>query len=606
MKHVNKLTAIFVMTISLLSSCCVDSTLPDATKECSEYYVIASEPEFSSEYDRQISLFTKTVRNAIANNESFRGLIKKQSSLMLTGDFDVLMNTISDTQVEVSDENILTKGASSSMTVNDLLCSYLPEDVKTKSTGNNIIEDLQSQYPDLQISVPVHADEWNPDTYTPVVAFRPEDYQDSTVTVIPGYDAEGNFVWVDAVNVPDKPVIVVGESERALNEIIVFPGDSVTIIDKPLKPMQPSNQPPKAPTNLTFNVTSNSIILSWRQDSPAEGYSIFRKESGENEFSYIGDSEGYQNKTYEDKYLKSNATYAYYVVAYNYTFVDFNGMKRRLRQTSEMSNLVIVKAPDVLGPLSYFEAVTSGEQVELRWNNDGHIDNDVIIEYKVPGMGVTEYYNLLETTGAYNNYIYNSPFKGTQVDYRAYRSNGIGASDAVYDYIYPPYRNAADYALVYVKSISYTDNRAERWPAGKPEFFLKIVGTDGNGNTVELQDEIEFLFSSLSDKRDKIEYFENRLVHTWDPINVANWYSAITFYLEEWDAAQNVKNFTANAHLNYKDTLGLEAGVGAGITVDFSKAGEKCGRTYTNYFDNPEIELLFPNYGAKIRLSEKP
>lgn len=68
MKYVNQLTAIFVMTISLLSSCSVDSTLSDATKECSEYYVIASEPEFSSEYDKQISLFTKTIRNAIANS----------------------------------------------------------------------------------------------------------------------------------------------------------------------------------------------------------------------------------------------------------------------------------------------------------------------------------------------------------------------------------------------------------------------------------------------------------------------------------------------------------------------------------------------------------
>lgn len=59
MKHFNQLTAIFVMTISLLSSCNVDSTLPDATKESSEYYGVASEPEFSSEYDKQISLFTK-------------------------------------------------------------------------------------------------------------------------------------------------------------------------------------------------------------------------------------------------------------------------------------------------------------------------------------------------------------------------------------------------------------------------------------------------------------------------------------------------------------------------------------------------------------------
>ena len=55
----------------------------------------------------------------------------------------------------------------------------------------------------------MHAEDWNPEEYVPVVAFLPEDYCDATVTEIPGYDAAGNFVWIDAINIPENPVIVV-------------------------------------------------------------------------------------------------------------------------------------------------------------------------------------------------------------------------------------------------------------------------------------------------------------------------------------------------------------------------------------------------------------
>ena len=59
----------------------------------------------------------------------------------------------------------------------------------------------------------MHAEDWNPEEYVPVVAFLPEDYCDATVTEIPGYDAAE--IRVDRCDkYSGNPVIVVGLCER--------------------------------------------------------------------------------------------------------------------------------------------------------------------------------------------------------------------------------------------------------------------------------------------------------------------------------------------------------------------------------------------------------
>lgn len=91
------------------------------------------------------------------------------------------------------------------------------------------------------------------------------------------------------------------------------------------------------------------------------------------------------------------------------------------------------------------------------------------------------YQRLITRSGGVNNYIYSPAYRGTKIMYRAYRENSIGNSDAVYDFIYPPYRNADASSPVYVKQIKFTDWSLERWPAGKPEFYLKVVGAADDG-----------------------------------------------------------------------------------------------------------------------------
>lgn len=78
-----------------------------------------------------------------------------------------------------------------------MLEQYYPEQA-TRSSDKSIIEELTEQYPNLQISIPVHAEEWNPEEFTPKVCFIPSDYVDLKTETVPGYDADGNPIIIDA------------------------------------------------------------------------------------------------------------------------------------------------------------------------------------------------------------------------------------------------------------------------------------------------------------------------------------------------------------------------------------------------------------------------
>ena len=240
--------------------------------------------------------------------------------------------------------------------------------------------------------------------------------------------------------------------------------------------------------------------------------------------------------------------------------------------------------------------------MELHWNNDGDNSSRVVIEYMVPEHQ-SGYQRLITRSGGVNNYIYSPAYRGTKIMYRAYRENSIGNSDAVYGFIYPPYRNADASSPVYVKQIKFTDWSLERWPAGKPEFYLKVVGATDDGKTYEIQNQVEFNFDSESNIS---QVFTDKKVVDWRYFSDKDWYSAITFYLEEYDRSLGKIEFTANATVGAKVGPSLEMGVSAGLTISYTDKLEMCGRAYINYFDNPEQWVAFPNYGVQMLISEKP
>lgn len=97
------------------------------------------------------------------------------------------------------------------------------------------------------------------------------------MTEIPGYDAAGNFVWIDAINIPENPVIVVGLCERTdangelldgYNPEAVYPyQDNVAGDTRGWGVTAPA-----APTNLAANRVTTGVALSWEHSGTANGF----------------------------------------------------------------------------------------------------------------------------------------------------------------------------------------------------------------------------------------------------------------------------------------------------------------------------------------------
>lgn len=555
--------------------------------------------------------FSKAISLAVRKNAPLRGLLKSKAELQLDGDYDVLMKLIANTKVSVEDQEVATRAGSSELSVAELLDQYYPSNV-TKSSSTTILEELQNEFPLLQVSVPVHSEDWDPETFTPVVGFIPSDFSDSTASVIPGYDPEDNFVWIDAVNEPDEPVIIVGLSERydENGEVINNQDDLPIIYPLPenmsykpglLPQLPPDVEAPEPPFNLTGVVANGGIYLSWQQVGTVYLYTIYRKGPFDSNYTPYESVIGSENRSYTDFNVTSGYSYSYYVTATardEYSIAD-----------SGPSNYVLVQAPNVPNALSLFEAFPSGNDIELNWNNDGDNNSQIHIEYSVPEFS-TGYQPLMTFTGGTNYYFHNNPNKGTITRYRAYRENSNGTSDAKYDFVIAPYRNTAAASPLYIKQIAVSEAKeVESWVAGKPEFYLKVLGVDKDHKTYQIQEQMQFKFKK---RRYKSQEFSNRLALNWRCFNENDWLSVISFYLLEYDVPSTELVLTASAKYNIKVPISkgkggeIEAGLGAEITAKFVYDGDKCGYGYTNYFDPYDTWVQFPEHGARILLSINP
>lgn len=213
-------------------------------------------------------------------------LIHEEVLKQLDGDYDVLMKDVTKKAVRCEDA-LLTKGSDNMITVGDLINLYLP--VETKSiSSESVLDQLKRENPNLQIAVPIHAEEWDPTTYTPVVAFLPEDYNDD-VEVIYGYNSKGEYVAIDAINEPDVPVIIISQNERQNNfDEYLIPNYPIRSLDS-----SPTVSMPSAPSNLSVNLSPRStIVLSWNCADSVSYYRVWRKGPGESTFENIGNSDG--------------------------------------------------------------------------------------------------------------------------------------------------------------------------------------------------------------------------------------------------------------------------------------------------------------------------
>ncbi|GHV58319.1 hypothetical protein FACS1894182_10050 [Bacteroidia bacterium] len=314
-----------------------------------------------TEYNLNLRDFALAVSAAMNNSAEFRKLVKTEALSKFDGDYDVLLKHIMDRSVKAEYSSGLLR-SDANYTVKELLGDYYRSAYPSnlRANGSSIIELLSSQYPNLQISVPVHADMLNEDV-APPVTFIPEENIDGVEQTIIAYKPDGTLMKLSSVIPPNEPIIVIGINERNGNIIQEY-----TV--------------PPSPTSLTGIVNENGIFLSWTMpagtnQSNVTGYKVYRKKGTANTYSLLAEVSGYANRSYTDVDITNNVTHSYYVVAYNST------------EISDLSNEFTIMPSRPAAASEFLVVQESASLVKLAWTfapNEYKLERTTSVGYSQP------------------------------------------------------------------------------------------------------------------------------------------------------------------------------------------------------------------------------
>lgn len=248
-----------------------------------------------------IRSYAQILSSAVSDPE-IRLVIKKEVAKQFDGDYDVLLSSFHAVEMK------------NNVTVAQKLNNCA---IATKSAcfSEEVLEHIRAQFPNLQVSVPVHLDDWDPATYIPMVAFLPIDYDESSFTEIEAYDSEGNINMLSLDVEPDVPVIVIGISERVdLDGNIKGNFTHLSYIQETLETK--STMTVSADGLQLFNGSSGCLDLHWTDVTDNTGYQIYRKSSLESNYSLIAETTAHTNY-YIDSGLIAGVKYRYMIRTMN-------------------------------------------------------------------------------------------------------------------------------------------------------------------------------------------------------------------------------------------------------------------------------------------------
>lgn len=154
----------------------------------------------------------------VVTNPQVREFIKNEVSKQEDGDFEILLSKALDKEIPSSD---LRMAGGNKSTLRDLLMGSENVTRAKESSIKEILEEIQANYPLLQIAIPnMESASWENVVSGErpfLVAFLDEDYDDMSGEPIPAYDQDGQLHMLDGVVAPEDPVIVVSKSERVFN-----------------------------------------------------------------------------------------------------------------------------------------------------------------------------------------------------------------------------------------------------------------------------------------------------------------------------------------------------------------------------------------------------
>ena len=248
-----------------------------------------------------ICSYAQILATVIEDNE-VKNIIKKGAQLQFDGDYDILTS-------KLQDEKLPNNG----MTVQHRMAETK---VLTRSSEKGfkgdlleLLKEIQKAVPNLQVSVPVHCDDWDTENYTPLVAFKPDYYTDNSPETIKAFDSEGKVHILSRTEEPEFPVIVVSESER------IRP-DGTSIFDDEyseefVKNLLSTKATLSTPTGLVLkHSTPRSLDIYWDAVVSDGYYQIDRRIKSASLFTTIATTDGDEN-FYKDSGLTAGAKYEY-------------------------------------------------------------------------------------------------------------------------------------------------------------------------------------------------------------------------------------------------------------------------------------------------------
>lgn len=287
--------AILIMISALIISCS-EIAQQEITIEKKTEYTIKQKNDLISSYAQILA--------ASINDMDLKKVIKKEAQIQFDGDYDILTSKFETLNLNEQEFTVRQRIAAQS--------------IMTRSNENGfdgsleeLMDEIKKEFPNLQVSVPVHCDEWDPEKYTPMVAFLPYDFDERTATIIEAFDCEGNSHMLSATEEPEFPVIVVSISERIdaegnpifetdFSDNGTYIGDSAT-----------TKATLNTPTSFSLkHSTSRSLELYWDAIVSSGHYEVQRRALSENTFRTIAQLDGDEN-FYKDNGLTVGGKYSY-------------------------------------------------------------------------------------------------------------------------------------------------------------------------------------------------------------------------------------------------------------------------------------------------------
>lgn len=571
-----------ILNVAILATMVVvgcTNSLPEALPQANNSERVIAESPYNEAFDG----VAQTVSKAMVLSSDFRQVVKDLSLQKFDGDYDIMLSTLGEQTVS---DYTSTKGLTGPITVAQMFDELFPADTKTLSP-EEILATIAEMYPLMQIAVPVHAEDWELG-YIPTVVFLDDNYVDTVTEYVKGYNADGEEVWVDAINEPEVPIIVISENERG--------GASqcygTTRVDARI------GEPIVTASNLTATFEGINIVLRWQYNNGTPRRTLVYASIGESgSFSYLSPASG-TSFTYRD--VAPNTTYRFYLKV-----VSPDG------QTVTDTDVVsITSANTTVDPVAEFSATPiNSSQVLLAWNQSSLNTHDYIHIYRRDLMdaSTTGLGQLVASISNSNIHqlIDENVESGKKYRYTAFNAKNGCASNYKYDTIWKPYRNCSQADSVYIKTISFNSSSLsdiESWVYGAPELRITTHTVPGESTTASTRNSNKLLYFDSRSNCSK-QFNSGNFLFTWLPQTT---YDCLTIHMAEWDLENTNKTITYSVEVGVKASLGdnIEATSTASVNILINSDDKNIGLAHTRYYEDPHTTMSFDNYGFKVTLSD--